>query len=250
MTVIGAGYGRTGTSSLRVALEKLLNGKCYHMKEVFQHPEHLNFWEKTMTKNGGAKGVSDEEWKEFFGNYVACCDFPVCTFYEDLARIYPDAKIILTARDADSWFRSCANTIAPEYSITFPRSILFWLRGMSNFCKVIVDLTIQDFGCCDWNNEELMKKQYIARNERVKATIPADRLLIFDAKDGWDPLCKFLNVPIPDEPYPRINDTNEFNSRKAKFEMLRYSMVFGVPALVASSLGVYYAYKKMLFNLL
>jgi len=195
-----------------------------------------------MTKNGGPKAVSDEEWKEFFGDYVACCDLPVCTFYEDLARIYPDAKFILTTRDPTSWYRSCANTIAPEYNITFPRSILFWLRGMSSFCSMITDLTIQDFGYCDFNNEEMMKKHFVERNERVKATIPADRLLVFEAKDGWAPLCKFLNVPVPDEPYPRVNDSNEFNSRKGKFETLRYLMIFGLPALLSSVIGVYYTF--------
>jgi len=243
MMVIGAGYGRTGTSSLTVALEKLLQGKCYHMKEVFLHPEHMKFWNKTMSKNGGAKGVSDEEWKEFFGDYVACCDLPVSTFYEDLARIYPDAKIILTTRDAASWYRSCVNTIAPEYTMNFPRKVLFWLRGLGNFSNMIIDLTIQDFGYCDWSKEELMKNSFIARNERVKATIPADRLLIFEAKEGWAPLCKFLDLPIPDEPYPRVNDTNSFNARKGKTEVLGYLIVLGLPALFATALGVYYALK-------
>jgi len=242
MIVVGAGYGRTGTSSLRDALEKLLGGKCYHMRDVFQHPEHVQFWERTMTKHGGAKGVSDSEWKEFFGDYVACCDLPVSTFYEHLARIYPEAKIILTTRDADSWYRSCMDTIAPEFDTPFPKNLLFWLSGMSNFAGMCTDLTIQDFGTCDWSDAELMKKQFVARNERVKATIPADRLLVFEAKEGWEPLCKFLNLPIPDEPYPRVNDTKEFNSRKGPFQILSYLIVYGVPALLASVLGVYYAY--------
>jgi len=245
MIVIGAGYGRTGTMSLKVALEKLLNGKCYHMMEVFLHPEHMKFWEKTMRNNGGAKGVSDDEWKELLGDYVACCDLPVSSFYKDLARIYPDAKIILTTRDPASWYRSCFNTIAQVMGAqrTFPMNIMQWLRGMSNFGTVMNDITLQDFEYVDWKDEELMKRQFIARNERVKATIPADRLLVFEAKEGWAPLCKFLNVPVPSEPYPRVNDTNEFNSRVEKMKKMGYILVLGVPLLLATGFG-YYAYSR------
>ncbi|MBS0472693.1 MAG: sulfotransferase family protein [Proteobacteria bacterium] len=200
LKVIGAGFGRTGTRSLKDALEMLGFGPCHHMVEVFAHPEQVQFWDRA---------AKDEtvDWDEVFASYNSACDWPSCSYYRELAEAYPDAKVILSLRDAKSWYKSVTNTILPAMQKNNGR-----LPGVFGPLKIGQKTFNDDF------SEANMIAVYERHNEEVKRVIPKERLLVFEAKDGWGPLCKFLGVPVPAEPYPSMNSTEEFQARAAAMQ--------------------------------
>ena len=197
LKVIGAGFGRTGTLSLKLALEKLGFNPCHHMMEVFGKPEHIALWQD-------AADGKRADWEAIFDGYQAAVDWPVCAFWEELAEVYPDAKFILSKRDADKWFASASATI---------------FAGMRSGDKsdphrnMITTLIVDSTFGGDIENAEHAKGVFEAHNAKVQATLPVERLLVFEASDGWEPLCAYLGVPVPGEPYPRTNSTEDFNKR-------------------------------------
>jgi len=202
LKVVGAGFGRTGTRSLKEALEMLGFAPCHHMVEVFMHPEQVAFWDRV------ARGEK-YDWDEVFGAYESSCDWPSCTFYKELADYYPKSKVILTLRDSKAWYRSVSNTIMsamkkPEAGA--PGPVLPGVFGP----MLIGDKTFgYDF------SEAHMIDVYEKHNAEVKRTIPPDRLLVFEASQGWEPLCRFLDVKVPSAPYPMMNSTEEFLARRS-----------------------------------
>jgi len=199
LKVIGAGLGRTGTLSLKLALETLGFGPCYHMVEVFRNPDAAGWWDAT------ADGVGPG-WERIFDGYASTVDWPSSTYYRELAAAYPEAKVILTERDPDAWFTSTQETIfAMDY--TAPPTNPF--ESMTR--KVIgrmFDLRMHDR---DW-----VIARFLEHNAEVRRVIPADRLLVYFAADGWAPLCEFLDVPLPAEAMPNVNSTQEFKARVAR----------------------------------
>jgi hypothetical protein len=207
LQVIGAGLGRTGTMTLKNALEILGFGPCHHMYEVIQHPEQAEFWERA------ARGEA-VDWEEMFANYRSSCDWPSCAFYKELAERYPSAKVILTLRDPQAWFKSVCNTILPAM-----KGPLFAPDGKQvgppgKFAPLLIGE--RTFG--NRFDEDHMVKVFNRHNEEVKRTIPRERLLVFEAAQGWEPLCHFLNVPVPATPFPLKNTTEEFKARIADRE--------------------------------
>jgi Sulfotransferase domain len=212
--VIGAGFGRTGTMSLKVALEILGFGPCYHMTEVFAHPEHTGFWISAWRGEPA-------DWDRILGEYEAAVDWPACTFYEELMERHPDAKVILSVRDPERWYESVRNTIY-ELSVVIPRHPIyrigyrlvsfFVFRGSGN-----VDLAGEIIwqGTFDgrFEDKDYAIEVFERHNEEVKRRVPGDRLLVYDVKAGWEPLCQFLGVEVPDEPFPRTNDTAQMRRR-------------------------------------
>jgi Sulfotransferase domain len=201
LKVVGAGFGRTGTRSLKEALEILGFGPCHHMMEVFSHPEQVQFWDRVALKK-------PFDWEEVFGAYNSACDWPSCTFYKELADTYPKAKVILSLRDAKSWFKSVSNTIMPAMKKPTDGNPGPSLPGVFGPLLIGEGTFANDF------SEAHMIDVYERHNAEVKRTIPADRLLVFEAKDGWEPLCRFLEVKIPDVSYPSMNTTEEFQARR------------------------------------
>lgn len=207
LEVIGAGFGRTGTLTLKTALEKLGFGPCHHMTEVLDNPEQMPFW------NHAADG-EPVDWEEVYSGYRATVDWPGCSFYAELAEVYPDAKVILSRRDPERWYASMAETI---------------LKSMTEMGLVGEDIPPEHpmrFGAIlvaqrafdrDFSKDNVIAA-YERHNASVIANIPADRLLVFEAVQGWEPLCEFLDVSVPDEPFPRTNDAAEFagHAEKAK----------------------------------
>jgi len=196
--VVGAGLGRTGTASLRLALAQLLGGPCYHMFEVRERPSDADVW--TAAFNGNLP-----DWHQFFGAYSAVVDWPAAAFWREIAEAYPDAPILLSTRDADGWWRSASATIFQAISTMFgpdapsepwPRMIRVM---MPNFTP-------------DWQDETKAKVAYLAHNEHVRATAPADRLVEWHPGDGWGPICAALGIPAPTEPFPHVNTTDEFRA--------------------------------------
>ncbi len=195
LKVIGAGFGRTGTRSLKEALEILELGPCHHMMEVFVHPEQVPFWDRAALGE-------NVDWNEIFAGYQSACDWPSCSFYKELAGVYPEAKVILSLRDPKSWYKSIAGTILPSMRKEGSR-----LPGIFGPLLIGEKTFHDDFG------EANMIAVYERHNEEVQCIIPKDRLLVFEAQDGWDKLCAFLGVPVPDVPYPNMNTTDEFQAR-------------------------------------
>jgi len=196
LSVIGAGFGRTGTMSLKLALEQLGMGPCYHMSEVFKNPAAPGYWE-------AAADGKPVDWEEVFAGYRSTVDWPSATFYKELADAYPSAKVILTVRDPEAWFTSTQATIFA--SRIFEDATSDWGRMV---LKVVGDLFDRQM-----SNKAKLIDVYNRHNETVQRVIPAERLLVYDLLEGWDPLCRFLDVPIPDEPIPRTNSTEDFKRR-------------------------------------
>jgi Sulfotransferase domain len=212
--IIGAGFGRTGTLSLKTALEELGFNKCYHMIELFQNPEKVKFWEN-------ASQGKPVDWDALFEGYSAIVDFPGCDYYLQLMQHYPDAKVILTIRDPETWYESTLNSIyqaQPPAIAKFLMALksLFYSRErylLRLFRLINHDVWQRDFqGKFEDKNLAIdIFKQHI---EEVKRVVPPEKLLVFQVKQGWEPLCNFLGVPIPvDKPFPRLNDRISFNQR-------------------------------------
>jgi hypothetical protein len=201
--VIGAGFGRTGTLSLKVALEMLGFDKCYHMTEVFQHPDHVDLW--LQATRGEAIG-----WDALYDGYRATVDWPSCNFWEVQLKQFPQAKVILSERDPKRWYQSVMSTIWPA-SVAARESADPAIRPWADLAfELIWDGTFH--GRIEDENHAI--DVYLAHNDYVRKQAPAEQLLVFEASQGWAPLCEFLTRPAPEEPFPRVNTTEEFQSRR------------------------------------
>ena len=205
LKVIGAGLGRTGTMSLKLALERLLGGPCYHMVELFEHLEaHTPLWHRA------AKGEA-VNWDLVFDGYVAAVDEPVSVQWRAIADFYPDALVILSRRDPASWWKSASETILPVKwnpppDMTPARKA--WLAMIMENYRTVYPQGFED--------PATAQAAFMAHNERVIAGVPDDRLLIWEVSQGWEPICRKLGLPVPDEPFPMSNSTEEFKARRAK----------------------------------
>lgn len=201
LDVVGAGFGRTGTLSLKSALERLGFERCYHMIEVRDREEHRPIW-------AAAQRGEPVDWDALLEGYRATVDWPACNFWEQLSAYYPDSRVILSQRDPDRWYESIRNTIYPtsmerlESDDPAQQAIGRWLA------EIIWDGV---FGGRLEDKDHAIGV-YLAHGERVRATIPPERLLVFEPSQGWGPLCEFLEREVPDEPYPRVNTTEDFQA--------------------------------------
>ena len=197
LKIIGTGVGRTGTYSLRTALNQLGLGPCHHMEEVLHHmPVQLPLWQAAV------KGSPD--WNAIYQGYESTVDWPTAGFFRELSKVYPDAKFILTVRSPESWAASFSETIYALLAAKdqAPPHMQAWLEmGIAVIAKTgfPAGMTPAD-----------LANAFTAHNEAVKATIPADKLLVYEVKQGWEPLCKFLGKPIPSDPFPQTNNRAEF----------------------------------------
>ena len=205
LSVIGAGFGRTGTLSLKSALETLGVGPCYHMIEVHANTDHASIWEAAAT---GA----DTDWQSLLQNYSSIVDWPGCYFWKELADFYPNSKVLLSVRDPEKWYLSVTNTIYQLLSQPLPneKSDGFTQRSMTQ--KIILEKTFDN----RFEDKDYAISVYEKHIQTVQNTIPADRLLTFNVAEGWSPLCEFLNVAVPDSDFPRVNSTEEFQQIFAK----------------------------------
>ncbi|WP_433336683.1 sulfotransferase family protein [Spirillospora sp. CA-294931] len=219
MKVIGAGFGRTGTASLKAALETLGLGPCYHMSEVIADPSRVRRW--LEIGEGGAP-----DWDEVFAGYHSTTDWPAASYWRELADHYPEAKVILTVRDPAKWYDSATTTIfaralAERRRLPLHRRVIRQLvkRRSPDFAlyprmsRATVMNRIFDGRIDDRDHVITVFERHITE---VKATIPPDRLLVFDTAEGWGPLCAFLGVPVPDEPFPQTNDRAAFHRKRPR----------------------------------
>lgn len=198
LQVIGAGLGRTGTLSLKAALEQLGFGPCYHMTRIFEHIDHGPMWQQF------AAGERSD-WDSLLGNYNSAVDWPASYFWRELAAFYPQARVILTVRDAARWFNSIDNTL-----FHFMRSPVVpddeaARRQIAMARDIVQQRTFDD----RIEDRDHVIDTFERHNRTVQAALPAERLLTYDVAQGWEPLCAFLGVPVPDGPFPRINAQQE-----------------------------------------
>ena len=197
LAVIGAGLGRTATFSLKFALEHLGFGPCYHMSEVFAGARrNVPLWLDAIDGR--------PDWDAIFDGFASTTDYPACTYWRELAAHYPRAKVVLTVRDPNSWFDSVSETI-------FSEAMQGSLAG-SPLGDMMQGVIFDAFGD-RVRDREFMTEWFIRRNRDVIDSLPAERLLVFSPKDGWEPLCAFLGVAVPDGPFPRVNSRDEISAK-------------------------------------
>lgn len=210
MKIIGAGFGRTGTLSMKAALDRLGFGPCYHMTEVFENPDRIPLFR-------AAAAGEPVDWDEVFAGYESTVDWPGASFWRQLAARYPEAKVLLTVRDPDRWYESVRTTIGPAAR-----------RGrddIADFATMMPEIAAGR-GLVEelvWRGEfggrgddrEYAIRVFTEHNAAVQREVAADRLLVYQVGDGWRPLCEFLGVPVPDEPFPHLNDGEAFRRRIA-----------------------------------
>ena len=196
LQVIGAGFGRTGTMSMRAALVRLGFGPCDHMVENEEHPERFAQWAEVLRQKTAGEPI---DWRPLLAGFQAIVDWPGAYFWRELTAAHPDAKVLLTVRDPERWYDSVQPTIFAMLDEQLPevaREIIF-TRTFND--------RLTDRAHC--------QGVFTQHNQAVRETIAPDRLLVFDVKEGWEPLCAFLGVPVPaDEPFPHVNDTAAFKT--------------------------------------
>lgn len=195
LNVIGAGFGRTGTLSLKFALETLGFGKCYHFTEMLKSGHSKN-WLRV------SEGLTPD-WEDIFAGYQSTTDWPAASYYRELAAAFPDAKVILTIRDSDDWYRSITQTI---YRL---RSVLpCWMPGIGTIAQLADNVVWHGEFAGKIEDRDYAISRFEAHNAEVCLGIPERRLLVFNVKEGWAPLCDFLQVPVPTGvEFPCVNDT-------------------------------------------
>jgi hypothetical protein len=197
LRVVGAGLGRTGTHSLKLALEQLLGAPCYHMVELFERPDDVEQWQRAV-RNEKA------DWARVFEGYSAVVDWPAASFYDVLMDVYPDALVLLSTRqDADAWWKSASATIVPAISRM--------TEEPAPLEAMLFELLATRF-TPDWKDHDASVAAYRHHNEQVRARVPRDRLVEWQPGDAWGPICQALGVAEPDEPFPHINTTAEFRA--------------------------------------
>lgn len=195
LKIIGAGFGRTGTTSLKEALERLGFDKCYHMFEVMRHPDHMQQWQSAHRGEG-------VDWDALFQGYQAAVDWPSCNFWREQMAYYPDAKVILSLRDPERWYNSVMNTIY--------KSSVAMRDASAPQSNMVFELIWDGIFEGRMEEKEFVIGKYLEHNQQVRDDVPAERLLEFDPVQGWEPLCAFLDCPVPDEEYPRLNTSEDF----------------------------------------
>ena len=211
LKVVGAGFGRTGTLSLKGALERLGFGPCYHMTEVFGRPEHVAMWHRLAFEH-------TMDWDQIFRGFQATVDWPAARWWREIAAHYPDAKVLLSVRDPEAWYKSMSDTIYPLMKSPAPDGAPELMRLQREMVRKSVLAETFDNRFEDQAHAIEVFKRH---NQAVRDAIDPARLLVFDVREGWAPLCRFLEVSIPDEPFPRLNDTA---TTQAMIRMMTESM--------------------------
>ncbi|HVX50237.1 MAG TPA: sulfotransferase [Chitinophagaceae bacterium] len=209
LKVIGSGMGRTGTHTLKIALEQLGFGKCYHMVELLKKPSDLIYFK-------AAEEGRPVEWDKMFEGFQSAVDYPCTRYHTQLMKQYPEAKVVHTIREPESWYKSASETIFWASKPSAGRVFNMMIRApFSKNIRQRMPVLQYNGKLLDWEfgditDKDAVLKRYNDYNEKVVASIPKDRLLVYNVKDGWEPLCRFLEVPVPAEPLPRTNTKEGF----------------------------------------
>ena len=214
--LIGCGLPRSGTLTTKTALDILLPGKCHHIVTAFNHQTQ---WQRII-----AGKADDQEFQNYFirNNFTAGVDSPVCFEYKRLMKIFPNAKVLLNIRDPEKWAISVQKTILKDVFLEFPASVFNWLHLFEDYLGLFPTLLESLYRMKDYNKmvSEVRKDRgeefYHDWVAEVESYVPPEKLLKFNVAQGWEPLCKFLDLPIPEESFPRANSSQEFLDRLGK----------------------------------
>eukprot|EP00088_Acartia_fossae_P062795 TRINITY_DN7605_c0_g2_i1.p1 TRINITY_DN7605_c0_g2~~TRINITY_DN7605_c0_g2_i1.p1 ORF type:complete len:298 (+),score=68.23 TRINITY_DN7605_c0_g2_i1:33-896(+) len=240
--VLGAGLPRTGTMSTRAALKILLNGDVYHMATVMgERPDHHPLWRKAI-----AGKASDDDFHSILKDYRGGVDYPVSFYYKEIFKAYPNAKVILNVRDPKRWHQSVDNSIRKFVATAMSWPCTWFLRFTGKYSAVKLTSQLSDVvPTCSSSGlgmfsavgegEEAAVKFFNEHVEEVKSIIPPENLLVWEVKQGWGPLCNFLGVPVPDVPFPNVNDTAEIESARKKIKRISYLFVVGIPGAIGAA---------------
>ena len=225
LKVIGAGFGRTGTKSLQIALEQLGFAPCYHMTEVFKRPQDVDVWYP-------ASCGEPVEWSRIFNEYQATVDWPGCTFYRELLQAYPHAKVVLSVRDAEKWYESAYATIYHLTQQPLIRTLGWLLPSLRRMTPMVFNIIWNGTFDGRFADKAHAIRVFNEHSEQVKQTVPAERLLVYSVKEGWEPLCAFLNVPVPATAFPHANDRQGFKT------MIKETMQPEQQRVIRKTLGI------------
>lgn len=217
MKVIGAGFGRTGTVSLKQGLEQLGFGPCYHMDEVIKHPRRIEIWQ------AAADGYFID-FKLVFNKYQSTVDWPGAAFYKELMQVFPDAKVILTVRDPEHWYDSTYQSI-----YQMDKQLPFWIKWLlpplERYLVMARSIVWNGVFNGRFSDRDYAISIFNDHIEQVKNVVPSEKLLIFNVKDGWDPLCQFLGVPIPtNSSFPHTNNREKVQRNIRRTRLLVWSL--------------------------
>lgn len=198
--VVGAGLGRTGTMSLKLALERMLGGRCYHMIEVFGRTDDAGVWRRAFDGD-------PPDWRVFLDDFRAVVDWPAVSFWREMSDAFPDALVLLSVRDTDAWWASANGTIfdVMRHGAPSDPAMLEWWEMTQRMMAAFSP---------DWTDRATATAAYERHNDDVRATVPPERLLEWQAADGWPPICAALDLPVPDEPFPHVNTTEDFRQMR------------------------------------
>jgi sulfotransferase family protein len=206
LEVIGTGFGRTGTLSLKAALERLGFGPCHHMLELMGDAGQIAQWTRV------ARGET-ADWDAVYRGYRATVDWPGARYWRELTAHFPQAKVILTVRDPWRWYESAAASIFGSASGPAPAD-----PDLARLRQITRDIVWDGEFAGRFADERHAIEVFTGHNRAVRREIPADRLLVYEVTQGWEPLCAFLGAPVPDEPFPRMNDRREFAERRRRLD--------------------------------
>jgi hypothetical protein len=203
LRVVGAGVGRTATHSLKLALEQLLGGRCYHMSELIERPADTAAWRAAVRGE-------HVDWDGLMSEYVASVDWPACGFWRELRTENPHAVVLLSTREsAEVWWTSMERTIVSTLSRPVPQDDVEWVKRRA----VTLEMMETRF-TPGWRERDTAIAAYERHNDEVRAAVPADQLIDWRPGDGWEPLCAALDLPVPAVPFPRTNTSADFRSEQ------------------------------------
>lgn len=202
LKLIGAAFPRTGTMSVKRALEMLGFGRCYHMHEVFLNPDHIPVWDAI---NEGMM----PDWRRLLAGYTATLDAPACLFWKELAHTFPDAKVLLLRRDPEEWYESM-------YSTVFQQTIMNPAEEIDPALSMVQRLFMDRYMGGRFIERDHVIATYQRYCDEVIAEVSADRLLVYEVSQGWGPLCDFLGYDVPSEPFPEKNTRGRFRDRNIR----------------------------------
>jgi len=239
MKVICAGWGRTGTRSLKYALEHINGEPSYHMQNILLNKKDAKKWHDLIFNN-----KDNYNWDNIYKGYGACLDFPSCNYYKELMDFYPDAKVILNLRDDESWVKSwnvLNNQILKSFTFRFIAKLPYTSFKLHK--DIHNEMILGSRGAFQGAKTDKEKMQkFNDWNQSVIDYVPKDRLLIYKASEGWEPICKFLNVNIPDIPFPYKNKTKNMGHMSRFINAMFIILIIGIVSVICSSIfwGVKY----------
>jgi hypothetical protein len=197
LKAVGAGLGRTGSHSLKIGLETLLGGTCYHMVEVFGRPADVPLWHAAILGN-------PPDWDTMFEDFSAAVDWPAAAMWKELHEAFPDSVVILSTRSSgEAWWKSFSETILPATLREPPPEMAAWHAMALDMMALLTP---------DYADRDACIAAYEAHNEEVRRSVAPERLIDWTASDGWGPLCKGLGLSEPEVPFPHVNTTDDFRA--------------------------------------